>query len=128
MIYFKLKMLIPYVATTSLIRRLCIMYYVKFLWLNCSYFWTENWFISSIHIATVIVSSRVSVPPWNIDLTPFYLAPSPPKKNSESANPPPFMSNSPQNFGELKSLPLKWILVQKKERLIFKETKDYFQH
>ena len=38
------------------------------------------WFVS-------IVSSRVSVPPWNIDLTSFYLDP-PQKINSKSVRPP----------------------------------------
>ena len=34
-----------------------------------------------------IVSSRVSTPPWSIDLTPFYLVPLP-QKSSKSDRPP----------------------------------------
>ena len=49
----------------------------------------------------IIVSSRVSVPPWNIDLTPFHLGQ---PKNSKSVR-PPFYEHSPQNFGELESPP-----------------------
>ena len=62
-----------------------------------------------------IVSSRVSAPHWNIDLAPFYLGPQKIPKSVRA----PFMSNSPQNFGELSYPPLEMYPRPKKERLIF---------
>ena len=52
-------------------------------------------------LQVIIVSSRVSAPPSNIDLTPFYLGQ---PKNSKSVK-PPFYKQPFQNFGELDSIP-----------------------
>ena len=75
--------------------------------------------------SAVMVSSRVSARPWNIDLTPFYLAsPPPPKKNilnlsdPPSPFPHPLYEQPPQNFRELDS-PLEIYPRPKKQRLIF---------
>ena len=61
----------------------------------------------------IIVTSSVSAPPCNIDLTPFYLAPPPP--NSKSVRPPyPYEQPPPlENFGKLNSPSLKYAFVQK---------------
>ena len=59
----------------------------------------------------------VNWPPWKIDLTRFYLGLPPQKKNSKSVT-LPFMSNSPQNFGELNSA-FEMYPRPKKEKLIF---------
>ena len=75
----------------------------------------------------LIVSSRVSVPPWNIDLTPFYLAPPPPKKNSKSVRPLPLWATFLKILENL-TTPLKYTLVQKSKDLIFKETKDFISN
>ena len=48
----------------------------------------------------MIMSSRVSALPWNIDLAPFYLPPPPQILNLSD---PPLWA-TPQNFGELDSL------------------------
>ena len=59
--------------------------------------------------------------------TPFYQAPPPPpkkKKKKLNLSDLPFLSNSPQNFGELNS-PLKMYRCPKKQHSFFKETKDF---
>ena len=52
--------------------------------------------------------------------------PSPPQKKTNKLNLSdlPFLSNSPQNFGELNS-PLKMYRRPKKQHSFFKETKDF---
>ena len=75
-----------------------------------------------------IVSSRVSDPPWNIDLTPFYLAPLKIILNLSDPPPPsfPFLwTTKPQNFGELDS-PLKSTLIQKSNTHFLKKQKILF--
>ena len=84
---------------------------------------SDSWKMYQSYLS--IVSSRVSGPPWNIVLTPFYQAPPPPKKKKKlNLSDLPFLSNSPQNFGELNS-PLKMYRCPKKQHSFFKETKDF---
>ena len=79
---------------------------------------------------STIVSSRVSAPPLNIDLIPFYVAPTPKNCKSVTLPPQPFMTIHPplpKNFGELDypppllqaPLPLKMYPCSKTQRLIF---------
>ena len=65
-----------------------------------------------------IVSSKVSAHP-EISAHPFL--PRPPPKNSEFVK-FVFMSNPPQNFGELDSPPLKCTLIYKSKDSLLKET------
>ena len=89
---------------------------------------SDSWKMYQSYLS--IVSSRVSAPPWNVLLTTFYQAPPPPppppqkKTNKLNLSDLPFLSNSPQNFGELNS-PLKMYRRPKKQHSFFKETKDF---
>ena len=70
---------------------------------NDVYSFEDQWMVD---LKSIIVSSRVSAPSWNIDLTPLYLAtPPPPPKKIVNLPDHLFMSNSPQNFRELYSPP-----------------------
>ena len=73
------------------------------------------------------MSSRVSAPPWNIDLTPFYLASPPPPKKKKfyicQIRSPSW--ETPWKFWRTwLSLPLKCTLIQKNKDSFSKETKD----
>ena len=73
-----------------------------------------------------LMSSRVSAPPWNIDLTPFYLAHLKTILNM-SDHLPPFMSNQASKFWRTwLSPPLKCILVQKSNTHFLKKQKILF--
>ena len=75
-----------------------------------------------------IVTSGVSDPPWNVDLIPFYLAPSPspPQKNSKYVR-PLIYEQSPLKFWiAWLSPPLSNVTSSKKQRF-FQGTRFYFQ-
>ena len=73
------------------------------------------------------MASKVSARPWNIEITPFYLAPPPPQKKSKSVGAPSFMSNPPQNFEELDSLPWNAPSSKKAKTHFLKKQKILFQ-
>ena len=77
----------------------------------CSYWGMPNNALVFLGEQISTVPSRVSASPWNIDLTPFYLAPSPILDLSDL----PFMINPTQNFGELAS-PLEMYPGSKKKK------------
>ena len=97
--------------------------------------------LDSIHIAVTYisgiapvlnkesVSSRVSAPPCNIDLTPFCPAP-PAKKNLNLLTPslPPSLYEQPLKVLENLTPPLRCTLVQKSKDSFFKETKDFISN
>ena len=75
---------------------------------------------STVIAFRIIISSRLSDPPWNIDLTAFYLGP---PKSSKSVRPhAPFVS-TPLKILENLTSPMKCTLVQKRKDTFFKETK-----
>ena len=82
----------------------------------------------------IIVSSWVSAPSWNIDLTSFYVTLSPSKKKkSKSARPLlpalyEFMRNPLTISENLTPPPLKYTLVQNRKDSFFKETKDFISN
>ena len=72
-----------------------------------------------------IVSSWVSAPPWNIDLTPFYLGP--PKK-LQICQTPPLWATPLKILENLTPPPLEMYLVQKSRDSFFKETKYFISN
>ena len=76
-----------------------------------------------LHQGLPTVSSSVSAPSWNINLTPFYLGFAPQKILNLSDS--PFLSNPPQNFGENDSPPPPLEMYQKSKDSFFKEKKDF---
>ena len=81
--------------------------------------------------AETILSSKVSAPPWNIDLAPFYLGPSK-KILNLSYQPPSHPSLWPtllKMLEKLTPLPLKCTLIQKRKDSFFYRNKIfYFQY
>ena len=113
-----LSFIVEFLAEASLMQdlsKIFFMYKGYLSWKNLNTFAARH---------CLIVSSRVSAPPWNIDLTPFYLAP-PPKKFLNLLD-PAFMSNPPQNFGELDCPPWDVPLPKKAKTRFLKKQKILF--
>ena len=84
-----------------------------------------GWHAVSLLENYYLMSSRVSPPPWNIDLTPFL--PSRTQK-IQNLSDTLFMSNPTQNFGELGSHPLKMYPCPKKTITQFLKKQNFISN